>query len=302
MTTDANPAPRNPPLGIPRSVTRVDDDGTSIEVSYIDVPDGPTLFGVTHAPANLNGHGVVICSPINNDQLKNNRREVLLSGRLAAAGFAVQRFHYAGTGSSEGSSTALTVDSMASDTSHIADYLVSRTGVEVVSFMGTRLGALPAAAVAAERSAALALWEPMEGATYFRELFRGAAIAEMSSDGGGATLADLKARFNAEGSMDVTGFAVHKSLYESRERPLAALYGSGDAAVFLAQFRNKPELRRDLAALVEDWKADGRAVTWENVLFEEAWMFFVFGFRAEEDREHSQGLIEATARWFEGLL
>jgi hypothetical protein len=75
----------------------------------------------------------------------------------------------------------------------------------------------------------------------------------------------------------------------------------GSAPVFLAQFREKPELKAEYAKAAARWTEHGRTVTEHHVLTEEAWMLFVYGFRAEEDRAHSQERIDATVPWFEGL-
>ena len=156
-------------------------DGTFAEAAFFGDP-GLTRFGVTHIPEISNGRGVVVCSPVYNDYLKNSRREVLLARRLARSGFTVQRFHYAGTGNSEGEILDMTLDSMITDTNAATDHLRSRGDVDDVVFMGTRIGAIPAGSAAASNAAALAVWEPIEGTRYFRELFRTMLMIEMTSD------------------------------------------------------------------------------------------------------------------------
>ena len=182
-------------------------DGTFAEAAFFGDP-GRTRFGVTHIPEVSNGRGVVVCSPVYNDYLKNSRREVLLARRLARSGFTVQRFHYAGTGNSEGEILDMTLDSMITDTNVATEHLRARDDIDDVVFMGTRIGAIPAGSAAAANAAPLAVWEPIEGTRYFRELFRTMLMIEMTSDGGGANLADLKARFEDTGIMDAAGYAV----------------------------------------------------------------------------------------------
>lgn len=298
----ASPSAHSAPLSseIPRVASMQMDDGSSVVASYFG-DDGSVLFGVTHTPAAPNGQGVVMCSPVYNDYLKNNRREVLLARRLASEGFTVQRFNYAGTGNSEGEILDLSVDTMTNDAAAATRFLQGRDGVEHVSFMGTRLGALPAATSAAQADAPVAFWEPIEGVKYFRELFRTMAIIEMDSDGGGATVTELKERFERDGWMDSAGFAVGSTMQKSATAGLVDTLGASDASVFLAQFREKPELKAEYANAVTAWEDQGRTITNHYVLVEEAWMLFVYGFRAEEDRAHSQDLIEATVTWFRGL-
>jgi alpha/beta superfamily hydrolase len=262
------------------------------------------LFGVTHLSARPSGLGVVISSPVNNDYLKNNRREVLLSRRLAAAGVAVQRYHYAGTGHSDGDATEMTIGTMIEDARHATAHLRERSGAERTVFMGSRMGALAAAGAAAESDSPLAMWEPIsEGRKYFRELFRTMMIVGMNDDGEGQTINDIKARFEADKTLDVAGFSVGWALHEdANDRSLIDIFGNGTAPVFLAQFREKPELKAEYAKLVTAWEEQGRTVSTHHVPFEEAWHLFVFGFKAEDERQHSQDLLDATVNWVTGLI
>ncbi|MDH3500506.1 MAG: alpha/beta hydrolase [Acidimicrobiia bacterium] len=284
---------------IPRVVQLRSDDDSITEPGFFETETG-SLFGVTHIPDRPTGLGVVISSPINNDYLKNNRREVLLSRRLAARGIAVQRYHYAGTGNSDGDAASITVGSMIEDTQRAAAHLGARTQADRMVFMGSRMGALAAAAAAAAHGAPLAMWEPItEGRKYFRELFRTMMIVGMNaSDGDGASMADIKSAFERDRTMDVAGFSVGWAMHEdANERQLTELYGDGTAPVFLAQFREKSELKPEYAKLVTGWEEGGRKVKTHHVPFEEAWHLFVFGFRAEEERQHSQRLLDATVDW-----
>ena len=287
-----------PGADVPRRVALGADDGSGVEIAFFG-DEGRSLFGVTHTPARPNGKGVVICSPTFNDLLKNNRREVLLSRLLASRGFAVQRFHYTGMGNSDGDASALTIDSMTDDTTRALEHLQSRADLDHVTFMGTRLAALPAARLAREAGAPLVLWEPTDVAKYFRELLRGVMIIEMGGEGG-ATVADLKQEFEATGSLEAAGFAIGWDLSVDSAGGVAEEVGDGDAPIFLAQFRQKPELRAEYAKLAERWRGQGRSFTEHHFLVDEAWMLFVYGFTAEEDRALSQELIEATAAFVDG--
>lgn len=289
---------------IPRSVQMKSEDGSISEPAFFDAPTG-SLFGVTHIPSKPTGLGVVVSSPLNNDFLKNNRREVLLSRRLAERGIAVQRYHYAGTGNSDGDAAALTVQSMIEDCEQATDHLVERTGVDRLAFVGSRMGGFPAATAAASRNAPLALWEPItEGRKYFRELFRTVMIVGMqASDGDGASMTDIRAAFERDRTVDVAGFSVGWAMYEdAQQRRLEEQSGEGTAPVFLAQYREKPELKPEYAKLVAAWEQAGREVTVHHVAFEEAWHLFVFGFKAEEEQQHSLNLLDATVDWVVGQV
>ena len=285
---------------IPRAADMVFDDGTRAVAEYTGDP-GSVRFSMTHLPVQPNGRGVLVCSPIFNDYLKNNRREVLIARRLARSGFTVTRFQYLGTNNSEGEILDLTMDTMVSDAEATQSRLLDRDGVEEVACLGTRMGGVVAATLAASADSPVALWEPIDGTRYFRELFRIMAIIEMNADGSGAAVPEIKAAFEQDGMMDSAGFAVSKALEESSDRGFVDRLGEGSAPVFLAQFREKPELKAEYAKAATRWTEHGRTVTEHHVLTEEAWMLFVYGFRAEEDRAHSQELIDATVTWFEGL-
>ncbi|MGQ0669868.1 MAG: alpha/beta hydrolase, partial [Actinomycetota bacterium] len=118
------------------------------------------LFGVMHTPPAAPSGGVVVCSPLYAEFARNYRREVLLGRALAERGIAVQRFHYRGSGHSDGQPGAMTFASMLGDAAVAAERLVGETGVRRVAFVATRWAALVAAAAAARYDSPLSLWQP----------------------------------------------------------------------------------------------------------------------------------------------
>ncbi|MDP8959415.1 MAG: alpha/beta hydrolase, partial [Actinomycetota bacterium] len=112
-------------------------------------PDGQRLFGFLHLPEGRPRAGIVVCSPLHAEFLRNYRREVLVARALAARGFAVQRFHYRGTGSSDGQASEATYETMRQDALLAAGHVLERSGATRLGFLGTRWGALVAAAGAA---------------------------------------------------------------------------------------------------------------------------------------------------------
>ena len=138
------------------------DTGTNDELSYFGGP-GRRLYGCLHTPLRqeLIG-GVVICSPTLVDFDRIYRREFSLAVSLAARGFAVQRFHYRGSGNSEDIAGDATLETMAEDALTAAERLTDKTGADRLGFVGTRLGAFVSAAAARRHgSAPLSLWEPV---------------------------------------------------------------------------------------------------------------------------------------------
>jgi alpha/beta superfamily hydrolase len=122
-----------------------------------------SMFGCRHMPAS--GHavaGVVVCSPLFIDADVNAHREMRIGRWLARAGIAVQRFHYRGTGESDGDPARMSFGSLVDDAREAAAHLRDHCGVERIGFLGSRVSALVAARVARDvEGAPLALWQPV---------------------------------------------------------------------------------------------------------------------------------------------
>lgn len=136
-------------------------------------PERSRLFGVVHSPEGGTARaGVIICPPLGRQHLYSYRGLKLLAQELCAKGFAVLRFDYPGTGDSTGAQSR---DSAVADFVEgirtAVEYMRS-AGVERVSLVGVRAGAL-LAAVAAESLVGLeclVLWDPVtDGRRYLRE-------------------------------------------------------------------------------------------------------------------------------------
>jgi hypothetical protein len=277
------------------------------QATTLELADGTTelvgffggLFGVTHLPASDPVGRVLICSPLHSEFLKNNRREVLLGRRLAAAGFAAQRFHYRGTGNSFGDASALTIETMAADASTAIDHLVDVAGTGRVDVVATRLASLAATAVAAPDSRVV-LWEPVDdGKRYFRELTRTLLILGVKH-GGGRTAAELEEEFISVGSLDVAGFSVTRGLRDSSMRRTLDI-GIGTGPVLIAQLGRSLDVRRDIATVIAVATAAGRPTTVQPIGYEEAWWFHqdVDLLRPEESGALDNALVDLTSSWLE---
>jgi len=99
----------------------------------------PSRFTAVTSPEKATSVGVVVCSPLWAEQMKNYRREVLLGRALAVQGFVCARFHYRGVGNSGGNPSALDVPSMTDDALIVAEHIRSEFGVTNLVFVGTRL-------------------------------------------------------------------------------------------------------------------------------------------------------------------
>jgi alpha/beta superfamily hydrolase len=133
------------------------------EVEFFSGPD--LVFGCRHIPLGGAVAGVVVCSPLPYQTGAAYLPDARLGRQLSRAGVVVQRFHYRGTGHSDGDPAGLTLDAMARDARDALAHLRHRCGVQQVGVVGTAAGAAVAALVARDLPGApVALWEPFEPA------------------------------------------------------------------------------------------------------------------------------------------
>lgn len=278
--------------------TRTDPaSGAREDVEFFGGPD--RLFGCFHIPESGADAGLLICSPVASEFEKNYRRETLLAWSLASRGIAVGRFHYRGVGHSDGEAADLSIESMIEDAEAAAQHMLGRTGVDRVAFLGTRLGALVAAAVAGRHGEApLALWEPvLDGTDYFREVFRAGFMADLRQGRGGQAPSDegMVARLRSEGRVDVVGYTVGRALYDSGVG--RSLEGElGDARpVLVVQLSQSQKVRPSYRALADRLAASGFQVDVLVIDEVEAWWF-------GEGRRGKAALTQATVDWVASRL
>ncbi len=259
--------------------------------------NGTRLASASHEPVTrppLPG-GLVICPSICNDFTKNYRREVVLGRELAARGFSVQRFHYRGTGNSDGDPEGLTVETMAEDTLVAAAQLDSSENAGRLAFMGTRFGALPAAAAATRHpGAALVLVDPtIEGHRYFREAWRAKMSRELKDETAESMAAkSLEDELAATGSVDVLGNSIHEALYRSAKRwRLVDTIDGRTGNVLLLQLGAGKGLRPDNERLVAHLKSQGCIVDVEIVGDTQKWWFL------DDSADTLTELVPTIADW-----
>jgi len=274
-----------------------------LEVEFRGSP-GQQVLTFTHLPALPSGAGVVLCSSIGTERIQNHRRERALATLLGARGWVVERFHYRSAGDSDGESLDLGFTSMVEDAVAAARRLRTERGVEQVAFLGTRLGALVAAAAAREVPASpVVLWEPVvDPATYFEEVFRYKLIQDVmqSRFRSGPARRSLRQEIEEEGFADVLGFPLPRKLYEEAlkvrleselsgtPRPLLVVQISGDSELN----GTYSDLEKRLVA--GGWKVDTR-VYCERI----AWWFLARFYR---DQQHDEAIVGATADWLQAQL
>jgi hypothetical protein len=281
------------------SAVRLDvERGVREEASFFGVP-GARLFGTLYTPLAGARAGVVICCPIQAELLRNYRREVLLARTLAEHGVAVQRFHYRGSGHSDGDVAEATLETMIEDALLAADNLAGRGGVKVTAFFGTRLGGLVAGAAAGRRGGPLALWEPVTDAgRYIDEILRFRLMYGLQRGLPERTAAELREELRREGSVDVFGDPVARALDDGDvDTTLREAAGTGAQAVLLVQVAMSRTLRRDYRELAASWRERGRDVETHLVTDREAWWVSGDLWPIHENHGPTTRLVDLTRRW-----
>jgi alpha/beta superfamily hydrolase len=261
-------------------------------------------FVCTHVPASEPTAGVVICSPTFAELQVTYRREVLTARELAARGFAVQRFHYRGSGNSDGSTEGAEFSTLVADAQFAAECLVQSTGVRPTVFLGTRIGALVAARAARLVGASgLVLWSPvLDTAVYFREVFRAHMIGRLK-DGAvnRGSVQDPVDEIRREGHVDVLGYPIGKAFYESfLNRGLAAEIRGTSSMVLLLQVGGNG-LHSDNSRFTRQLRNQGVSVDSSVVDGTDVWWFGGGAALREGESETTREIMTTTVDWIEGL-
>jgi hypothetical protein len=259
-------------------------------------PAGAQMLGVTHLPAGKARAGLVVCSSVRAEFETNYRREILLGRTLAAAGIAVQRFQYRGTGNSDGDTSAVTLDTMKADARSATEHFRSTTGVEDIAFMGTKLSGVVAASLAsAHGGAPLVLWEPVQnGARHFKQLFRVRKMWSLSDDDDAASGPSAMEEFTRDGSIDIVGYPIDKNLYDGFVAA-SLTETSADALqrVLIVQLGGRDRHGSLAAALSDTGATVERAIVDET----ESWWLEHPGERQSKRTMNSSPAIDATVAW-----
>ncbi|CAE6695700.1 hypothetical protein R69888_00457 [Paraburkholderia haematera] len=133
-------------------------------------------FGWLYEPVPRSGEngklGIVLCGPLGHEALWLHQTMRSLADRLAGQGFAVLRFDYAGTGDSVDTGALVEPNKWVDEAIEAVGYLRRTTGVERVTLVGFRFGAMVAAQAArAARVDTIALIAPVVvGRLFVREM------------------------------------------------------------------------------------------------------------------------------------
>ncbi|MCU1463832.1 MAG: hypothetical protein JWO37_3907 [Acidimicrobiales bacterium] len=274
-------------------------DGSD-EVLGFHGPPGGVCFVALHRPARPTGAGAVVCSPVHAEQNANYRKEVVLARALAAAGIAVARFHYRGTGNSD-ACDEMTVGTMIDDAAAVAELLRATAGIERPAVVGTRLGAIVAAAVAAP-GAPLVLWQPVVApARYLRAVLRTRAVGALA--GGDEPSRSPAHELAARGEVDVVGFLIRQPFYESvMAADIEGALPPGPRPILLVQLQKSTEISAEHAGLADRWRAAGLDVTVMPVAKAPQWWFREDNWEPSEEREETRELVGLTTDWLSARL
>jgi pimeloyl-ACP methyl ester carboxylesterase len=204
----------------------------------------PVVFGdcrgwlhPAYGPA-ATARGVVLCAPFGYEALCTHRGWLRLAELLAAAGTPVLRFDYPGAGDSAGDEAPNRIPDWLASIDAGAEWLRRHVGVAEVALCGLGLGALLAAASAAQRPGSVAalilLASPASGRAYLRQL---TLVAN-----GGTTGGDEPAQ--PPDWVTVAGFRLHDSdLRSLRDLDLAAsLMTARTPRILIASAPRRPAL------------------------------------------------------------
>lgn len=293
----------SPSTGVPADARRYDLGDLREEVEFFGL-DQERVFGCRHLPQGDPVVGVVICSSLYEDFVRNYRKEVLLARALCARGYAIQRFHFRGTGHSDGDPETITFTTMLEDATSAAARLRDVCGVGSIAFIGSRFGGLIASAASRSQASPLVLCEPAtSGSAFFREAFQARALREARMDNGDRSSARSPLEeLDLTGVVDVLGYGLYRSLYDSAvNRSLEQEVGESPRPLLLVQMSSTDHLRKEYGKQVAAWKTMAFDVESVVVRLEEAWWFTGAEWHPEEHRESTTRLIGNISEWIDRL-
>ena len=245
------------------------------DATFVPAGEGE-LFCVFHHPLEAPRGNVIICPSIFTEELKIYGAQVMAARAFAAAGCAVARFHYRGTGHSSGVTDDLTADTMLDDVATVVARVKAQDDAAPLFFCGGRFGGLIAGLSASVHpGAGVMLWEPaMDGQSYFRDIFRASQLSALAGGASALTVTQAVERLRTAGVLDTLGYPIHRALYDSAAgKSLMQLAGAGARRVLVVQLSRRRELKPDFKRLQSALTAGGAAVETELVEGEGAWAF-----------------------------
>jgi alpha/beta superfamily hydrolase len=279
---------------ISNSAVRVDAaTGVEERLEHVSTPRG-LLYSWTARPPQATSC-VLVCSSVFGDFTANYHRERQFGRLLAQKGHGVIRFHYAGEGNSQGDRRDMTFGTLCDDARAVLDH-ASSLGFSTFGVLGTRVGALVAAATASvlPPSVPLAIWEPVDNPVRFVADAQRANRISKASQGGGEESGDWREELARNGVLHLLGYDIYAAMVESLEGvDLLSAIGNQTRPVLLARFRARSGASDPtFEALVNR----GFSVDSGNYGLSESWWFH------NEQAPETGDLITATVDWMSRAL
>lgn len=276
-----------------RSASRTDPvTGVRETIEYFPAQSG-FLYGCTFRPAAAPTAGIVICSPILAELQTSYRREVLLARSLAQGGFAVQRFHYLGSGNSDGAPEAGTLEGLVEDARRATERLRETTQVRRLAFVGTRLGGQVAATIArAYPGSPVAIVSPvLDAESYFQEVLRGHLFGRVKEGSSSSrSTASVLAELRTQGSLDVLGYPLGWRLYETFvDRPLSEELATAEGHALLINVGGRG---RSPVLTTADGPVEVMTIAGADV-----WWFGGGAFLRDGEASTTEAVIDAVHAW-----
>ena len=289
-----------PPVDLSQYTSRIDRDRNLKEEVFVFQHEGAGLFGLLHLPLavqpGLRRAGLVLCPPFAVEQVGASLLQVETARVLAANGLPVLRFHYRGSGDSDGEFEEVTLSGHVSDALRAVDLLCERERVEQVGLLGIRLGATVAAlaAEADSRVRALVLWEPVaRPRAYFNEFLRAKIFSElMNHQQPSASVNQMLDEMRRTGQVEALGYPLYRRLFDDAAsvdlmNDLRTFSGSA----LVVQISRKAKVQSEFQKLCQRLEANGARCDLEVVMEEPGWFFGV------DTPYRSERLIGLTRNW-----
>ena len=283
-----------------RYASRIDRDRNLKEEVLVFEHKGARLFGLLHlplvVPRGFRRAGLVLCSPFAVEQVGASLLQVETARVFAANGFCVLRFHYRGSGDSDGESEELTLSGQVADTLRAIDLLCERERLDRIGLLGIRLGGT-VAALAAEAEArvqALILWEPViRPKAYFSEFLRAKIFSElMNHQQPRASVNQMLDEMQRTGQVEALGYLLHRRLFDDAASvDLTSDLKTFSGPALVVQISRKAKVQSEFQMLRQRLEANGAQCDLEVVMEEPGWFFGV------DTPYRSERLIGLTRNW-----
>jgi exosortase A-associated hydrolase 2 len=242
---------------------------------YLESAFGP-LYITAIQPADGRVRGAVVCVPPFAEEMNKSRRMLALLGqRLALQGYVTVIPDLAGTGESWGDFGDARLARWQSDLRQCVGW-IEEQGWAVHSVLGLRFGALLVTDVLTAAGGAnhLVLWQPvLNGADFLGQFLRLRVAAAMMRQGGGESVASLRAELAAGHPVEVSGYELHPELVAAVDTLQLAdgLQGMNAMPIGWFQLGATADLSPATTRAVQGLVASGLAVAAAGVPGESFW-------------------------------